>query len=192
MGELGWELYVPSEMAAHVYDVIVDAGEAFGLRHAGYHALNSLRIEKAYRHWGHDMSDEDTVLEAGLGFTVAWDKPGGFTGRDALLRQRDTGLTRRLAVFVLDDPEPLMYHNEPIWRDDSWSAGSRSAMFGHTIGRSIGLGYVRRSEDPSRPSGSPPGATRWRSPWSGLRDASFRAPYDPTNPASGPDLEEAP
>ncbi len=123
----------------------------FGLRHAGYHALNSLRIEKAYRHWGHDVSDEDTVLEAGLGFTVAWDKPGGFTGREALLRQREAGLSRRLAVFVLDDPEPLMYHNEPVWRDGELVGRITSAMFGHTIGRSIGLGYVRRSDGPVTP-----------------------------------------
>ena len=80
VGELGWELYIPSEFATHVYDEIVGAGATFGLRHAGYHALDSLRIEKAYRHWGHDMSDEDTVLEAGLGFAVAWDKPGGIRG----------------------------------------------------------------------------------------------------------------
>jgi 4-methylaminobutanoate oxidase (formaldehyde-forming) len=75
VGELGWELYVPTEFATHVYDEIVAAGEAFGLRHAGYHALNSLRMEKAYRHWGHDMSDEDTLIEAGLGLTAAWTSP---------------------------------------------------------------------------------------------------------------------
>ena len=140
VGELGWELYIPTEFATHVYDEIVAAGDAFGLRHAGYHALDSLRIEKAYRHWGHDMSDEDTALEAGLGFTVAWDKPGGFVGREALLRQREAGLSRRLAVFTLDDPEPLMYHNEPIWRDGELVGRITSGAFGHTIGRSIGLG----------------------------------------------------
>ncbi len=89
MGELGWELYIPTDVATHVYDTIVAAGEGFDLRHAGYHALNSLRIEKAYRHWGHDMTDEDSLLEAGLGFTAAWDKRGGFLGREALLRQRE-------------------------------------------------------------------------------------------------------
>src|SRR5450759_5212598 len=122
VGELGWELYIPTEFATHVYDTIVAGGDAFGLRHAGYHALNSLRIEKAYRHWGHDITDEDTVLEAGLGFAVAWDKPGGFLGREALLRQRGSGLegrvgglARRLAAFTLTDPEPLMLHHEPIW-----------------------------------------------------------------------------
>ena len=87
--------------------------------HAGYHALNSLRIEKAYRHWGHDITDEDTPLEAGLGFAVKLDKPGGFIGREALLRQRETGLRKRLVQFKLESPEPLLYHNEPIWQGDS-------------------------------------------------------------------------
>ena len=182
VGELGWELYIPTEFATHVYDAIVEAGEAFGLRHAGYHALNSLRIEKAYRHWGHDMSDEDTVLEAGLGFTVAWDKPGGFTGRDALLRQRDEGLTRRLAVLVLHDPEPLMYHNEPIWRDGALVGRITSAMFGHTIGRSIGLGYVQRPDGPVTPDWLAAGRYEVEVALERIpAAASFRAPYDPGN-----------
>ena len=182
VGELGWELYVPSEFATHVYDEVVAAGEAFGLRHAGYHALNSLRMEKAYRHWGHDMSDEDSVIEAGLGFTVAWDKPGGFVGREALLRQRETGVSRRLAVLTLDDPEPLLYHNEPIWRDGELVGRITSAMFGHTIGRSIGLGYVRRSDGLVTPDWLAAG--RYEVEVATARHtatASFRAPYDPTN-----------
>ena len=148
VGELGWELYVPTEFAVHVYDELVAAGERCGLRHAGYHALDSLRIEKAYRHWGHDMTDEDSPLHAGLGFTVAWDKPGGFIGREALLRQREAGVERRLAVVILQDPEPLMYHNEPILRDGRIVGRITSAAFGHTIGRSVGLGYVRRDDGP--------------------------------------------
>ncbi len=182
VGELGWELYVPTEFATHVYDVLVGAGDAFGLRHAGYHALNSLRIEKAYRHWGHDMSDEDTLLEAGLGFTAAWSKPGGFIGREALLRQRETGLRRRLAVFTLDDPEPLMYHNEPVWRDGILVGRITSAMFGHTIARSIGLGYVRRDDGPVTAEWLAAG--RYAVEIATERftaGASFRAPYDPTN-----------
>ena len=146
VGELGWELYMPAEFALHVYDRIVEAGEHVGLRHAGYHALNSLRIEKAYRHWGHDITPHDTPLEAGLGFAVAWDKPGGFIGRDALLRQREAGVRRRLVQFVLNDPEPLVYHGEPIWRDGVLAGTIASGMFGHTIDRSIGLGYVSTDE----------------------------------------------
>ena len=102
-----------------VFDAIVEAGDAFGLRLAGYHALNSLRMEKGYRHWGHDITDEDNPLEAGLGFAVAWDKPGGFIGREALAAPaRDAGAhTPPGPASPLDDPEPLLYHNEPIWRD---------------------------------------------------------------------------
>ena len=116
VGELGWEIYVPSEFMQGVYDELAGAGVRHGLMHAGYHALNSLRIEKAYRHWGHDITDEDTPLEAGLGFAVKWDKPGGFIGREALLRQKQTGCRKRLVQFALRSPEPLLYHNEPIWR----------------------------------------------------------------------------
>ncbi|HKX08647.1 MAG TPA: FAD-dependent oxidoreductase [Stellaceae bacterium] len=142
VGELGWELYIPTEFATGVYDAIVAAGEPFGLRLAGYHALNSLRIEKAYRHWGHDITEEDTPLEGGLGFAVAWRKPGGFIGREALLRQKETGLKRRLVTFALEDSKPMLYHSEPIWRDGKLVGRLTSGMFGHTVGRSVGLGYV--------------------------------------------------
>ena len=123
VGELGWELYIPNEFAQGVYDVISEAGGAAGLKLAGYHAMNSLRIEKGYRHWGHDITDEDSPLEAGLGFAVAMDKPGGFIGREALIRQKERGLTRRLVQFVMEDIEPLLYHNEPISsrRRDRWA-----------------------------------------------------------------------
>ena len=104
VGELGWELYVPSEFAAGIYDVIVNEGEAFGLAHAGYHALDSLRLEKGYRSWGHDISPADTPLEAGLGFAVAFNNNAKFLGRDALLRQRDAGIARRMVIFTLDEP----------------------------------------------------------------------------------------
>ena len=142
VGELGWELYIPSEFAQGVYDVIRGAGGSASLKLAGYHAMNSLRIEKGYRHWGHDITDEDTPLEAGLGFAVAMDKPGGFIGRDALLRQKEQGLNRRLVQFAMEDVEPLLYHNEPILREGEFVGRITSGMFGHTIGRAIGLGYV--------------------------------------------------
>jgi 4-methylaminobutanoate oxidase (formaldehyde-forming) len=142
VGELGWELYVPTEFMLDVYDTLTNAGVSYGLVHAGYHALNSLRIEKAYRHWGHDITDEDTPLEAGLGFAVKFDKPGGFIGREALLRQRQEGMRKRLVQFKLKSPEPLLYHNEPIWRGDSIVGCIRSAMYGHSLGAAIGLGYV--------------------------------------------------
>ena len=142
VGELGWELYVPTELATGVYDAIVEAGEDLGLRHAGYHAMDSLRMEKAYRAWGHDVSSEDTPLEAGLGFAVRLDKRAPFTGRDALLAQREKPLARRLVVLILDDPEPLLYHDEPIWRDGTLVGRIASGAYGHTLGRAVGLGWV--------------------------------------------------
>ena len=146
VGELGWELYIPTEFAPAVFDALMREGKPLGLRLAGYHALNSLRMEKAYRHWGHDISDEDTPLQSGLGFTVAWSKPDGFLGRDALLAQKQQGVTRRLVQFALHDPVPLLYHNEPIWRDGRIVGRITSGMFGHTLGRSLGMGYVTRDD----------------------------------------------
>ena len=148
VGELGYELYIPSEYAQGVFDVIVGAGEPFGLRLAGYHALNSLRIEKAYRHFGHDIGDEDSPLEAGLNFAVAWDKPGGFVGREALLRQRQNGLRRRLVSLALERTDRLLYHNEPIWRDGQLVGRISSAMFAHTVGAALGLGYLASAGAP--------------------------------------------
>ncbi|MEE8301640.1 MAG: FAD-dependent oxidoreductase [Candidatus Tectomicrobia bacterium] len=142
VGELGWELYIPTEFAVSVYDRIIEAGKAFDLKHAGYHALNSLRMEKGYRHWGHDITIDDTPIEAGLRFAVSFKKECGFIGRDALLHQKENGVQKRMVMFALDDPEPLIYHNEPIWRDGQIVGYISSGMFGHTIGRSIGMGYV--------------------------------------------------
>ena len=142
VGELGWELYVPTEFAPGVFDVILENGPAHGFHLAGYHALNSLRIEKGYRHWGHDITDEDTPLESGLGFAVKWEKPGGFVGREALEERRNAPLSRRLVQFLLEDPEPMLYHEEPIWRDGVRVGRTTSGMYGHTLGGSVGLGYV--------------------------------------------------
>src|SRR6185369_394190 len=141
VGELGWELYVPTEFAMGVYDAVVAAGEAVGLRHAGYHAMDSLRMEKGYRSWGHDIGRDDTPLDAGLGFAVAF-KKDGFVGREALLRQRDRPLARRLVAFTLDDPEPLLLGDEPIYRDGALVGRITSGAYGHTLGRSVGMGYV--------------------------------------------------
>jgi glycine cleavage system aminomethyltransferase T/glycine/D-amino acid oxidase-like deaminating enzyme len=146
-GELGWELYVPTEMAIAVYDRIVAAGAEHGLAHCGYHTLNSLRIEKAYREWAHDMGARDSLLEAGLGFTCAWDKAGGFIGRDALIEQREAGpLQRRLVLFVLDDPEPLLVHDEPILRNGKRIGYTTSAAYAHTLGASAAMGYLSNED----------------------------------------------
>ncbi|MDH3651171.1 MAG: FAD-dependent oxidoreductase [Saprospiraceae bacterium] len=146
VGELGWEIYIPTDFAQSVYDQIIERGKAFDLKHAGYHALNSLRIEKGYRHWGHDITIDDTPLEAGLGFAVSFKKEGGFIGKDALLKQKEDGVKKRLVQFILKNPEPLLYHNEPIWRNDVIVGYITSGMFGHTIGRSIGMGYVNNQD----------------------------------------------
>jgi len=143
-GELGWELYIPTEYALPVYDALLEAGADLGLRHCGYHALNSLRIEKGYREWSHDMGPADSLLDAGLAFTCAWEKPGGFIGREALLAQREAGpLRRRLVTFLLEDTEPLLYHNEPIYRDGELASHTTSAGYGHTLGGAMAMGYLK-------------------------------------------------
>ena len=146
VGELGWEIYVPTEMARHVFDAIVAVGEPHGLRLCGMHVLDSCRIEKAFRHFGHDISDGDHVLEAGLGFAVKIDKPasrfGDFIGREAVLAKKQAGLSKRLVQFKLDDREPLLYHAEPIWRDGELAGHLTSGNYGHHLGAAIGLGYV--------------------------------------------------
>ena len=148
VGELGWELYMPTEFARQIFDLLVDAGEAYGLRLAGVHAMNSLRLEKAYRDFGHDISDEDHVLEAGLGFAVKVDKRAGrfgdFLGRAAVNARKQAGLGRRLLQFQLLDPQPLLYHAEPIVKDGEVAGYLASGGYGHHLGAAVGLGYVPR------------------------------------------------
>ncbi len=143
VGELGWELYVPTEFTLHVFDLLVEAGEEVGLKHAGFQALDTLRLEKGYRDYGNDIDNTDTPLEVGLGFAVDFDKPGGFIGREALLRQKGGGvLTQRLVGFLLQDPEPLLYGSEPIYRDGERVGYVRTGNYGHTLGGAVGLGHV--------------------------------------------------
>jgi 4-methylaminobutanoate oxidase (formaldehyde-forming) len=148
VGELGWELYVPAEFAAHAFEAVWEAGTAFGLRPAGMHTMNNARVEKAYRHWGHDIGEEDTPVEAGLSFVVGWDKPH-FIGRDALLRQRERNVQpKRMVAIALEDGDglPLMHHEEPIWRDGQIVGATTSGAWGHRIGRSLALGYVHNPD----------------------------------------------
>jgi glycine cleavage system aminomethyltransferase T/glycine/D-amino acid oxidase-like deaminating enzyme len=146
VGELGWELYVSAEHVLDVYERVVEAGAAFGLRHAGYHSMAACRIEKGYRSWGHDIADEDSPVDAGLAFTIAWDKPGGFLGRDAVMAQKAAGTPKkRLVQVMLEDASasaPLMYHEEPILRDGTIVGSIKSGAWGHRLQRSIGMGYV--------------------------------------------------
>jgi heterotetrameric sarcosine oxidase gamma subunit len=147
LGELGYELYIPAEQAVHVYDRLVAAGSAVGLRHAGLKALGSLRMEKGYRDYGHDIDNTDTVLEAGLGFAVALDKPGGFIGRDAVLAQKERGpLRRRLVQMRITDPGPLMFHAEVVRRDGKPAGYIRSASYGFTLGGAVGLAMLDADE----------------------------------------------
>jgi 4-methylaminobutanoate oxidase (formaldehyde-forming) len=143
VGELGWELYIPSEFAVGAFEALMAASEGLGLRLAGMHAMDALRLEKGYRHWGHDIGDEDTPIEAGMGFLCAWNKSPAFIGREALLKQKAQGVTKRLVQFALEDPEPLLYHNEPIYRDGALAGYLSSANYGHTLGRAVAFGYVR-------------------------------------------------
>lgn len=141
VGELGWEVYVPSDMCGHVFETLAAAGFDFGMRLCGMHMMDTCRMEKGFRHFGHDITSEDHVLEAGLGFAVKTDKPD-FIGRDAVLRKRETGLEQRLVQFKLTDPEPLLYHNEPVLRDGEVVGYLSSGGYGHHLGAAIGMGYV--------------------------------------------------
>jgi 4-methylaminobutanoate oxidase (formaldehyde-forming) len=147
LGELGYELYIPAEQAVHVYDRLVEAGRAVGLRHAGLKALSSLRMEKAYRDYGHDIDNTDSVLEAGLGFAVALDKPGGFIGRDAVLARKAQGpLTRRLVQVLVTDPKPLMSHAEIVRRNGKPMGYIRAASYGFTLGGAVGLAMIEAGQ----------------------------------------------
>lgn len=142
VGELGWELHIPAEQAVGIYDALVAAGRDLGVRDAGYVALNTLRLEAGYRDWGADVSDEDTPLEAGLGFTVAWKKSGDFIGRSVLESQRGQTPRRRLVQLAAPGAVPLMFGTEPVWRNGSLVGYLRSAGYGHTLGCGVGMGYL--------------------------------------------------
>ncbi len=183
VGELGWELYVPTEMARQIFDRIVEAGADHGLRLCGMHALDACRIEKAYRHFGHDITDEDHILEAGLGFAVKPDKKpskfGDFLGREAVLRKRQQGLSQRLLQFRLEDPAPLLYHHEPILRDGEIAGYLSSGNYGHHLGAAIGLGYVACGTEES---GTDVLGSRYEIEIAGdrvLAEASLKPLYDP-------------
>ena len=150
VGELGWELYIPAEFAAHVFETIQAAGGEFKLTPAGMHTMNNARMEKAYRHWGHDISDEETPLQAGLEFAVSWSKPGGFIGREALLAQKSSYVpAKRLICIALEDDTtsaPMIYHEEPIYRNGVNVGSTTSGAWGHRVNKSLGLGYVKSTE----------------------------------------------
>ncbi len=141
VGELGWELYIPSGFAAKVFDAIMQAGQEFNLRLVGMQAVNSLRVEAGLRHWETEICPQDTPYEAGLGFGVKLDK-GDFIGREALLKQKEGGLKRKLVMFTLDDPESLLYLNEPVYRNGEQVSQITSGAYGFKIGSAVGFGYL--------------------------------------------------
>ncbi len=182
VGELGWELYIPTDMARHVFDLLMEHGSRHQLKLAGLHALDSCRIEKKFLHFGHDVGDEDTPLEAGAGFVCAMDKNIPFLGYDAIARQKESRafMKKRLVQFLLQDPDEMFYHHEPILRDGKIVGHLTSGNFGHTLGASVGLGYVYADEEITKDflSGS-----RWEIDVAGRiipANASLRAMYDPT------------
>jgi len=147
LGELGYELYLPTEFAPTVFDVLVETGKDLGLKHAGLQALNTLRIEKAYRDYGHDTDNTDTPLEAGLSFVVDFEKPGGFIGKEALVKQKEFGiLKQRFVQFLLEDSEPLLYYGEQIYRDGKKVGYVRSGAYGFTLGGAVGLAFIENEE----------------------------------------------
>ncbi|MFY0693314.1 MAG: GcvT family protein [Paracoccaceae bacterium] len=177
VGELGWEVYVSADMAAHAFETLREAGRDLGLTLCGMHMMDSCRIEKGFRHFGHDITPEDHVLEAGLGFAVKTAKPD-FIGRDAVLRKKETGLEARLLQFKLRDSEPLLYHNEPVLRDGEIVGYLSSGSYGHHLGAAMGMGYVPCAGE----SAEQVLASSYEIDVAGTRcaaDASLRPMYDP-------------
>ena len=150
VGELGWEIYISTEMSNHVFDILIERNADHPIKLCGLHAMDSCRIEKAYRHFGHDISNEDNVLEAGLGFVVKENKPdskfGSMIGKNSIIKKRTAGFKNILLQFRLKDPEPLLYHNEPILRDGKIVGHITSGSYGHHLKGAIGLGYIECKE----------------------------------------------
>ena len=179
VGELGYEIYVSADQCAHAFETLMDAGANHAMALCGLHMMDSCRIEKAFRHFGHDITEEDHVLEAGLGFAVKTAKPD-FIGRAAVLDKKEQGLDKRLVQFLLEDPEPLLYHTEPIRRDGEIVGYLSSGAYGHSLGGAVGLGYVPcRGE-----SAADMLASRYEIEIAGVRvgaKASLKPLYDPTS-----------
>ncbi|TPJ50769.1 MULTISPECIES: FAD-dependent oxidoreductase [unclassified Mesorhizobium] len=191
VGELGWELIVPTEFAVGVYEALHEAGGEFGLLDAGYYALDALRIEKGFRAWGRELTPDITPWQAGLGFAVAMDKPGGFIGRDALVEAKpSTAPAKRIVLFTLDHAEPMLWGGELILRDGKPVGEVRSAAYGHTLGRSVALGLI---ENETGVDAAFLASGRFEIDLAGVRHAAkahLRTPYDPKSERVKADVEE--
>jgi 4-methylaminobutanoate oxidase (formaldehyde-forming) len=187
LGELGYELYVPAADTTRVYDALLATGAAYGLRPVGLKALASLRMEKGYRDFGHDIDNTDCPLEAGLGFALALDKPGGFIGRDAVLARKAAnanagGMRQRIVQVRVLDPGPLLYHAEVLHRDGEAVGYVRAASYGWTLGGAVGLAMVSGGGEPVTPDWLRTGT--WEIDIAGVRhpvEVSLRPMYDPTS-----------
>ena len=146
VGELGYELFIPVENAMHVYEKLMTAKP--DLKAVGLQALGSLRLEKGYRDYGHDIDNTDTLIEAGLSFTADYKKESGLIGKEAVLKQKkEAPLKARLVNVALDDPEPMMYHAEVLYRDGVIVGDVRAASYGHTLGGAVGIAHVSCAGD---------------------------------------------
>jgi 4-methylaminobutanoate oxidase (formaldehyde-forming) len=182
VGELGWELYTPVEFAVGVYETLLAAGRDLGVANAGYYAIDSLRLEKGYRAWGRELSPDITPYEAGLGFAVALDKPGGFKGSAKLAALKGQVPSRRVVSLVVDAPHTNLWGGELILRDGAPAGFVTSAAFGHTIGRPVALGIVNAGNAPLTKEWLDAG--RWEIDLAGDRhmaSVSLKAPYDPAS-----------
>ena len=144
-GELGWELYIPTPFVQGVFDELMEAGKEFNVKLCGLHAVDSLRMEKGYRHWSGDITPDDTPYEAGLGFAVNLNKDD-FIGKAALLKQKEEGIKRKLVIFTIDDPEPLIYHDEPIYCNGKIAGENTHGSYSHVTGHAIGMVYLSNEE----------------------------------------------
>ncbi|TPL73607.1 FAD-dependent oxidoreductase [Mesorhizobium sp. B2-3-15] len=192
VGELGWELIVPAEFAVGVYEALHEGGREFGLADAGYYALDALRIEKGFRAWGRELTPDINPWQAGLGFAVAMDKPGGFIGRDALAAAKPSSSApaKRIVLLTLDDTEPMLWGGELVLRDGKPVGEVRSAAYGHTLGQSVALSLIENETgvDAVFLSGG-----HFEIDLAGVRHAAtahLRSPYDPKSERVKADVVE--
>ena len=186
VGELGYELFIPVEFSSHIYDQIVDKGLKYNLKHAGLRALGSLRMEKAYRDYGHDMDNTDTIVDCGLSFTCDFNKELGFMGMDHVLAQKEWikqhGYFKRLVQVFVSDPDILLHHGEVVWRNNERICDIRSASYGHTLNGAVGLAMLETKDEPITKEYLQNGYWEIETPEKKVKcELSLSSMYDPKN-----------